>query len=494
MIKLLCAALTGAISVLAFAPFGWWVLIFPSLAWLIVTLYNTSDSRQCTLIGYCYGLGLFGAGVYWIYYSLHLFGAAIAPLAALGTFLFVAAAACYPALFAGLLARCRRTPITWFLLYAPALWLLVEWFRSWFLTGFPWLSAGYTTIQTPLAGFAPVGGVYLNSLLVVIISGAVGLVVVSRSARSVIVAVVVIGALGFGGRALQEISWTQESGEPVSVTMVQGNIEQELKFVPSLIEDSLRTYASLSQTDSDLIIWPESAIPTLYSDVALWEEEFAAQMRTRGSVVLSGGFLANDDYTEFYNAIKVLGGTPAQQYTKRHLVPFGEFIPFRDLLTLLANLIQIPMSDLSPGQGPLAPIEINGVSYGMSICYEDAFGAEMIAQFPRANVLVNVSNDAWFGDSTAPHQHLELAAMRSLEFQRPMLRATNTGISALISHQGKILQASDQFTESALQVSVAPRRGETLFVRVGNMLVVSLAVLMLLAAFVISRRSQPCTG
>ena len=477
---MLLSLLCGAVAVLGFAPFEFWPLLLPCVACLFVFVYNARNARQGFLIGYFFGLGLFGAGVYWIYFSLHLFGAAIAPLAAVGTLLAVMILALYPALFGALAYRCRHLQLSWFLLAAPALWLLIEWLRSWFLTGFPWLSIGYSTIGTPLAGFAPIGGVFLNSLLLALCGGALAYLLVARKLFSLAVAVVVIALVAGVGQSLRSVSWTQVSGDSVNVEMVQGNIAQELKFIPNLLEKSLATYSELSRTGADLVIWPESAIPTFFSDVTAWQQEFVDELSASGTTVLSGGFHTNDDFSEYYNAIKVLGGTEDQIYTKRHLVPFGEYIPFRGVIKMLSQLITIPMSDLNPGRGPIKPITIDGVHYGMSICYEDAFGNEMIAQLPLANILVNISNDAWFGDSTAPHQHQQIAAMRSLEFQRPMLRVTNTGISSLISHHGEILQQGPQFEAVAINVDVTPRTGSTPFVSVGNWLVVTLALLMLL--------------
>jgi apolipoprotein N-acyltransferase len=316
--------------------------------------------------------------------------------------------------------------------------------------------------------------------MLAMICGAAALMFADRSRRSILVATSVIVGIAATGQALKQISWTEAVGDPVSVTMVQGNIAQELKFQPNLIEDSLRTYAELSNTGSELVIWPESAIPTFFSDVALWEEEFATKMAERGSTVMSGGFHANADFTEYFNAIKVLGSTNDQVYAKRHLVPFGEFIPFRSWLTLLADLIEIPMSDLSPGRGPSKPLSVNGIAYGVSICYEGAFGREMLGQFSHANVLVNISNDAWFGDSTAPHQHQEIAAMRALEFQRPMVRATNTGVSAAISRSGLVVSSAPQFERHALQVQVEPRSGRTPYSKFGDWLVLILVILFLL--------------
>lgn len=500
---LILSLLCGALSVLAFAPFGLWLVLYFTLGYFFVLVYFARSGAGSFAIGYFFGAGLFGGGVYWVYYSLHLFGAAVAPLAALGAALFVLLLALFPAFFARLVWRYRTSAAVWFLFAAPSLWLLFEWMRSWLFTGFPWLSIGYSTIHSPLAAYAPIGGVFLNSLLLALCSGALALAFVKRQFLSIIIALLVIVMISGGGLALRQQEWTRPIGDPVSVRMVQGNIAQELKFLPNLLDDSLRTYSALSfseateigidlqttdaeKTDTvagsglDLVIWPESAIPTFFSDVDEWTAELVERARQQGTTIMSGGFLTNSDYSEYYNSIKVLGGDEDQVYTKRHLVPFGEFIPFRELLSLLSSLIVIPMSDLTAGSGPVKPIQVNGVNYGMSICFEDAFGGEMRALFPDTNVLINVSNDAWFGDSSAPHQHQEIAAMRALEFERPMLRVTNTGVSSLISERGEIVVQGPQFEATAIDVTVIPRTGNTPFVTLGHWPAVGLAFLMML--------------
>ena len=497
-LSMLLALLSGALSVLAFAPFEIWPLLPLCYGIFFAGVYRCTSPRQVFLFGYLFGLGYFGAGIYWIYYSLHLFGGAIAALAVAGTFAFVAFLALFPAFFGRIALRLKTQTGTiasginypsaavWFLLVAPAVWMLSEWIRSWLFTGFPWLTTGYATLHSPVAGYAPIGGVFLNTLLIAICSGAVGLFLTMFLTRrlhrgAALAAVLFVAVIFAGGTLLSKIQWTTVSGEPVSVVMVQGNIKQELKFNDSLVPDSLDIYSSLSlsrETVPDLIIWPESAIPAFFSDVQGWIDGFVEEINERGTTVISGGFLSNDDFTEYYNAIKVLGGSEEQVYTKRHLVPFGEFMPFRSLRSFLARFVAIPLSDLSPGHGPVKPMQVNGVYYGMSICYEDLFGNEMKVQLPQANVLINVSNDAWFGDSTAPHQHQEIAAMRALEFQRPMLRVTNTGISSMISRYGKIVVEGPQAEAVAIDVEVVPRTGSTPFVVVGNWLAVILALLI----------------
>lgn len=487
-LTLLLSLVCGAASVLAFAPFGLWMVLPFALAGFFCILFYSRTSGEGFRAGYFFGVGLFGAGVYWVYFSLHLFGGAIAILAGFGTLLFVLGLALFPAFLSLLLNRFGKSD-SWFFLAAPAAWVLFEWIRSWFLTGFPWLSIGYSTLAWPLAGYAPVGGVFLSSLALAFCSGLLAWHVCRRTVLSAVAAISLLAVIVGGGYVLQKIEWTQPvKDRTVSVTMAQGNIAQELKFQPNLLEDSIDLYSSLSESGAELVVWPESAIPTVYSDLAAWEVSFAERLKLKGTTVISGGFTSDEDYTKYYNAIKVLNGTEDQVYVKRHLVPFGEFTPFRGLISMLSDLITIPMSDLTPGTGPIEPVDVNGVKYGMSICYEDAFGSEMRAQFPNANVLLNVSNDAWFGDSTAPHQHQEIAAMRSLEFSRPMLRVTNTGITSLIDHRGKVVEQGPQFEAVAIDVEVIPREGVTPYVSLGDWLAVLLSAVLLLIGWITGRK------
>ena len=486
----LASVLCGAVSVLAFAPFGLWPVLPVALALFFILLFHTRTGFSAFCFGYLFGIGFFGCGTYWVFHSMHLFGGASGVLAGFGTLVFVMIWSVIPAGFCVVAHRLIGRDFFWFVFIAPSLWLLSEWIRSWFLSGFPWLTIGYSSLHSPLAGFAPVGGAFLNSLLIALCSGLIAWSVHSRRVIAVVTSVVVMLLLSGAGYALKSIEWTQPLDRSVDVTMVQGNIEQELKFQPDLIEDSLGLYASLSETGAELVIWPETAVPALYSDVADWEREFSAKMAAAGTTVMSGGFTSNDDYSKFYNSIKVLDGTEEQLYVKRHLVPFGEYIPLRSIMSVFSEYIVLPLSDISPGTGPVHPIAVNGVNYGMSICYEDVFGNEMRGQFPEANVLVNISNDGWFGDSSAPHQHQEMAAMRSLEFGRPMLRATNTGISSLIDHLGNVVSQSPQFEAAAIDVTVIPREGVTPFVRFGDSLVLVISVLMLFLGYLGSRRKR----
>ncbi|WP_006788504.1 apolipoprotein N-acyltransferase [Thiorhodospira sibirica] len=473
-LRYVLALICGVGLVFSFAPYAQRplaVLCLLPLFWL----WGQAPRRQAMGLGYAFGLGFFGAGVSWVYYSLHLFGEAIAPLAALLTALFVAFLALYPALLGAVIAslRPRHQGLTW-LLVIPALWVLFEWWRGWFLTGFPWLLLGHSQVDTPLGGYAPVLGVYGVSLLVATLAGALvwGLNDIKRRALPAAALVALIWAGGYG---LQMRAWTQPDAVSLQVALLQGNVAQETKWQAEGLEISMAVYAELHQQalGSDLIVWPETAIPTFYDEIL---EDYllplAEQARAHGGETLVGIFVYEPLRQHIYNSIVHLGGSPyvyaPHAYHKRHLVPFGEYLPGRSLLMWLNAWLEIPMSDLDVGTA--APVlTVGEIPLGLSVCYEGAFGEQVIEALPQARVLVNVSNDAWFGDSIAPHQHLEIARMRSLETGRPMLRATNTGISAVIDYDGRLIARSPQFTTHLLQAEIYPRQGATPYSKLSNM-------------------------
>jgi apolipoprotein N-acyltransferase len=488
------ALLSGALLVLAFAPFEVRVLavVAPMLLFL---LWLDAAPGTAARLGYLFGLGMFGLGVSWIFNSLHFFGAAIAPLAALITLLFVMFLSLYPALLGVLLTRWRHRPAVFLLLIAPSGWVLWEWLRGWFLTGFPWLYLGHTQVDTWLGGVAPLLGVLGVSWLVALIAGLLVLALrVSGPARWVGAGAALLLWLLSG--ALSQLEWTRPSGEPLRATLIQGSIAQVDKWNPQQFDATLELYRRLTREhwDSDLIVWPETAVPTFYFEV---HQDYLLPLREEAEAndtdLLIGIFGYDFETRAIYNSILSWGATPGM-YHKRHLVPFGEYIPLRGLLGWLDGLIEIPMSDLSSGSGrPL--LTAAGQPVGLSICYEDAFGEEMIDALPEATLLVNVSNDAWFGVTQAPHQHLEIARMRARETGRYLLRATNTGISAVIGPRGEVVAVSPQSeTEPAVLTAVVqPRSGTPWYGLWGNGGPVSLLLIALSIGIWISRRERPAT-
>lgn len=474
---------TGAALPLAFAPFDLFPLAFLAPA-LLFHLWRDGSTARAAWRGFLFGLGMFGVGVSWVYVSLHDFGHMPAPLAGLATLLLVAGLALFPALLGFIQARWfdRQRP-THPLLMLPALWVLFEWTRSWFLTGFPWLNLGYSQSDTWLAGIAPWLGVYGVGFLVAVVSGllAQSLRVPEKFLRRYLPALL---AIFLGGWLAGEIEWTEPVGAPLPVALVQGNVPLELKWQPAYRNTVLERYRSLSDQagDAELIVWPEAAIPARLDEI---DPDYLAGLKQRNADFLIGVIERDNVTRNHYNSVMALG-RDAGIYRKQHLVPFGEFLPFPELFRWLLDSLQIPMSDFSTGTADQPPLTAAGRKIGVSVCYEDAFGEEIIRALPQATLLVNVSEDAWFGNSLAPHQRIQMARLRAREAGRPMLRAANTGPSAAIDHHGKVVARSPQFEVAVLHIVVQPRQGLTPYARMGNTPVV--LMLLLLTGWRIYRR------
>lgn len=479
---LLAALLLGAVSVFGFAPFDLFALPLLTLAGLIWLWGRKQTLRQALLTGFTFGLGYFGAGVSWIYISLHTYGAMPLPLAVLATVLFCAFLALFPAAVGGLQFLFRRIGVWRFALVIPALWMLSEWVRGWIFTGFPWLAAGYSQVPvSPLAGFAPLLGVYGVSLLLVISAAAIAL-------RRVGFGLAVAG-LWLAGFGLQQINWTQPVGAPVSVSLLQGNIAQDMKWDPDKTLTTLLEYRSMVKASkARLIILPETALPLFLDQVPLsYLDDLANHARANGGDLLVG---VPEQFADgrYYNSMKSFGTAPTQTYRKFHLVPFGEYIPLKSVFGFIIQVLHIPLSDFARGAAYQQPMQVAGQHVAVNICYEDVFGEEIIHQLPRATLLVNVSNDAWFGDSAAPWQHRQISQMRALESGRPMLRATNTGVTAVIDPHGEVVKQLPLFTRATLNADVQGYQGETPFTRWGNYAALLLSGLLLAAGAWLLRR------
>jgi apolipoprotein N-acyltransferase len=476
--------LAGAATVLAFAPTGLFPLALLTFAVLIGLLADATP-RRAFWTGYAFGLGLFGAGVSWVYVSLHNFGGMPLPLAALATALFCAFLALLPAGAAWLQARIPAPPWVRACLLIPAAWTLFEWLRGWIFTGFPWLSAGYAAVGWPLQGYAPLLGVFGLSFLTLALAGLAWLLFRRRKAPPVIAFIVLLAA----GEALRHVEWTRAAGEPVRAALLQGNIEQDLKFRPERYPPILETYARLAETsNAGLIVLPETAIPRFYDRI---DPDYLAALealakRNGGDLLLGVPYRTSDG--RYFNSVISLGASPRQAYHKSHLVPFGEFIPpgFGWVLAVL----QIPLSDFSRGGHEQPPIEAAGQRIAVNVCYEDAFGDEIARRLPEATLLVNVSNVAWFGDSLAPAQHLQIARLRAIETGRMHLAATNTGITAAIDRDGRVLARLPQFEEGRLEAVAQGYSGMTPYARFFDWPVVALSLLVLAGAVVFARRAS----
>ncbi len=466
------ALLLGALLPCAFAPLSLWPLAIVIPAGLFWLWYGQTPN-QAFRTGLLFGLGLFGVGVSWVYVAIHVYGNSPPIVAGLLTAIFVAVLALVIALQGWLSAYCVRhlpdtgyRPMLAYVWVFPTLWITFEWLRGWLFTGFPWLNVGYSQIDGPLAGFAPLFGVYGLTALTVVCSGALLLLQGSHARLGALALFMIIGA---GGWFLAQQEWTGTVDEPISVAIVQGNQDQITKWDENKILSQMRAYLDLSEPyweDHDLIIWPENALTILYADTpAEFKKKLLDKVETHQTDLILG--LPYGDYQTYYSSLLVLGEHESV-YHKRHLVPFGEFVPLQEVLRGLVDFFDLPMSGFSAGNKQQAPLLAAGQPLAPSICYEDAFGEEVIDFLPGATILVNGSNNAWYGDSWAPHQHLQIARMRALETGRMLMRATTNGISAVVDHHGQVVQASPQFAQHVLSAEVQPRQGATPYVSFGN--------------------------
>ncbi len=491
--KWFLALLAGGAMPFAYAPFSFWPLSILSVAVLYFVIRDETP-RQAFRFAAVYALPYFGIGVSWIYNSVHDFGSAAPPAAVAMTVLLVLILTLFPAAASAIHARFRgRSWLFNTALFASA-WTIAELLRGWIFGGFPWLLVGYSQSDSVFRAFASYIGVYGVSWVLVFFASLLVVVLFAGNSKGGAPQHVKLARLGLlvpllllplSGWLLLSVEHSSAKDTSLRFRLVQGNIPQELKFSRERLISSLETYMRLSNEDSedvDIIVWPETAIPTSFKNVETVIDPFAQSLLEHGTEVLSGGFYRDGD--NVYNAVRQLGGDRAL-YTKQHLVPFGEYVPFRLLFDFVSKFVIIPSSDLSRGSGPANLLNIKGENIGLSICYEDVFGEEMALSFPNAGVLVNVSNDAWFGERIAPYQHQQIARMRAIEFERPLMRITNTGVSSAINYRGEVLQSIPHSTEGFFDIDVTPRTGSTPYARVRNypVWIFSLAVIALSMLF-----------
>ncbi|CAB3797129.1 Apolipoprotein N-acyltransferase [Paraburkholderia caffeinitolerans] len=517
------AAALGALNTFSFAPtpHGGWLEI-AILAGFYFWLTRTTGWKSALFTGWAFGFGNFVSGVWWLYVSMHFYGGMPAALAGAALVLFSLYLGLYPALAALVWSFCaghakngRTLPFspTWHGAFAFAsAWALGEWARGYVFTGFPWLSSGYAQVDGPFAGFAPIVGVYGVGWVLALVAALVvqALVNVCKArpdalaepagggaargatgsvATPVIATVAVIAA----GLLLPLVNWTHPENTPLNVRLLQGNVKQEMKFSESGLDESLAEFQRLiTEKPADLVITPETAIPVLLQEMP---EKFGRDIRAfadgTGTAILFGavgGTITPDrrvvDYTN-----SLFGITPGQnglyRYDKHHLVPFGEFVPWG--FHWFVNLMNIPLGDFARGAPVQPPFLVHNQPVAVDICYEDIFGEE-IARTVRENptspgILINSTNLAWFGDTIALDQHLQIARMRSLETGRPMLRATNTGATAAIDAHGNVIARLPAFTVGSLDVRVEGTQGFTPYVRSGNNTVIAVSLVLLAFGF-----------
>jgi apolipoprotein N-acyltransferase len=495
LIPLLLALLAGCLLPLALAPIDLWPLSFVALGLWFYLL--RAHPERSLLLSWIFGIGKYAVGASWIYVSIHRHGNAPVPLALFLVVVFVAGMALFPTLTGWLHSRMRK--LSWQL---SAVWFVVvfafsEWLLTWLLTGFPWLFPGYSLLDTPLAGFAPYGGVLLLNLLIA--AGAVALVLLIRSFRDVrlrtpgLYAGVLLALVGPWLLALVagSVSFAGSTGTH-RVALVQGNIDQTLKWLPESRGPVVETYTGLSEPHwgVDLLIWPEAAITLFEHEASRLLEELDETGRRHGTGLILGipaVEVVPGNRVIFRNTAIGLG-TAEGRYVKRRLVPFGEYVPLESLLRGLIEFFDLPMSRAEPGNWRQVPLRVAGHSAQMAICYEVVY--PLLVSRPETSLLLTISNDTWFGDSLGPRQHLQMARMRALENERWLLRGTNNGITAIIDPAGVVTGQLPQFEAGVLTGAYQTMTGRTPFSRFGNWPFLGALVALTAAVLALRKRAE----
>ncbi|WP_166360440.1 apolipoprotein N-acyltransferase [Pseudomonas akapageensis] len=488
----LLAMAAGAITTLALAPFDIWPLALLSLGMFYLGLRELTP-RQALWRGWSYGFGTFAAGIFWIYVSIHDYGGASPLLAGLLMLAFIAAIAFFFALPAWIWARWIRreeAPLADALAFA-ALWLGQEAFRGWFLTGFPWLYAGYSQLDGPLAGLAPLGGIWLISFTLALTAALLcNLNRLTPRKSFLAVGVALLLAPWIIGLALKAHAWTSPAGPALKVAAIQGNVEQSLKWDPEHLNAQLALYRDMtfSSKPVDLIIWPETAVPYLKESAQGYLDMIGGFASDRQSALITGVPVREivHDQKRYYNGITVVGEGDGT-YLKQKLVPFGEYVPLQNLLRGLIAFFDLPMSDFARGPDDQALLQAKGYQLAPYICYEVVYPEFAASLAARSDLLLTISNDTWFGTSIGPLQHLQMAQMRALEAGRWMIRATNNGVTGLIDPFGKITAQIPQFERGILYGEVVPMHHLTPYLKWRSWPLIILSVLLLGWALLASR-------
>jgi apolipoprotein N-acyltransferase len=487
--RLVAAFAAGAALNLAFAPLSWWPvgLIAPAV---LFALIRGLPPRRAAWAGAAFGVGLFAVGTYWLYTCLHVFGLVPVWLTVLLQAALVASMAAYTAALGFVANRFWLKPgMTRDWLVLPALWVLLEWLRGWALSGLPWLSLGYAFIDSPLAAWAPVLGIYGVTWAAAVAAAGLSALVVPGPVAARVGALAAIAALFVVPALAGHFQWTRPSGAKIAVAAVQGAVSQDKKWQIDNRDATLARYAKLTDQawGARLVVWPESALPVLANNIPDYLQTLRATARAHDADFAIGLVNYEPATGRYFNGLLVMNEDGDGWYYKRHLVPFGEYFPVPGFVRSWMRLMSLPYDDISAGSEHQPALRAAGQSLGLTICYEDAFGSSQLEVLRNATLLINVTNNAWYGDSTAPHQHLQIARMRALEAGRFLIRAANDGITAVIGPHGELVAKLPQFQEAVLRADVQPMTGLTPYARFGNYPVVAAALGLLALA---SRRRR----
>jgi apolipoprotein N-acyltransferase len=480
------ALAAGALVPLSLAPFDVVAAGIVAVA-LLYVLVRVASVRGALWLGYAFGIGRYGLGVSWVYVSIHEYGGAPPWLAAIIVALFVAGLAWVDAAATWAWRRwCATSGCAGALAFA-ATWTLREWVLTWLLTGFPWLLLGYGHLETPLAGFAPLGGVLAVGFAAALtatlaVAAMADLLAVPRRRLVGLAALLSVAGTWLVGAGLGTLQWVQATGE-VDVALVQGNIAQSTKWQPGQAERSLADYVTLSapHLHRDLVVWPEAAVTYLHDAARPLLDELRRRVESAGGGALVTGIVGGSREGGYRNLVVVAGHDAS--YAKQRLVPFGEYVPLEPLLRGLIGFFDLPMSHTRPGAAVQPPLAAAGLRLGTAICYEIVYGNRLRRQAADADLLLTVSNDTWFGTSIGPLQHAQMARMRAREFGRDLLRATNNGVTAVIAADGSVRAVLPQFVPAVLAARATLHAGRTPYQRGGDACIVAVAAAIALLAW-----------
>lgn len=476
----LLALVAGCLFPLGFAPIYFWPLTLLSVALLIPLLEGQTASRAF-FRGWLYGFGFYSVGVSWVYISINTYGYTPQWLSVILTGLFTGGLAIFFALFTWSYQKLKLEQFTW--LAFPCWWIVFEWIKAWLLSGFPWLYSGYAFIDTPLAGFAPIIGALGMSLLAVLSASLLALMMMRPAKlRIAVAALVIVWGAGFW---LQGLQWVTPSiSKNLNIAIIQGNIPQEKKWDPKERDFIIDTYVSATEENwqKDLIIWPEAALPVFYQEAQDWVQRLAVSAEQSDTAIISGTpyWEKAEKKYHYYNSIFAIGNGRGV-YHKQRLVPFGEYVPLEDYIRGLIPFFDLPLSSFTRGSPTQQPLLAAGASFAPFICYEIVY-PELVRRMGKdADYLITISNDAWFGSSWGPHQHFQMARMRALELGKYLIRGTNTGITAIIDHKGKVQSRLPQFEKAVLTGTVYTTDGATPYRQFGWWPVLLLSLLIIFA-------------
>lgn len=488
---ILLTFLAGILLTLSFAPFNYSYLALLSLV-ILFSSWQQCSPWQAAFRGYFFGLGLFSLGVTWVFVSIYFYGNASLFASALLSELFAAFWALFPALVGYLAVKFKNWTHPCILLWImPLLWIFVEYLRGfWLLNGFPWLQIAYSQIDSPFAGFMPLFGVYGTGFLLALTASLFTYLLYFKHHHKLIIASLVI--LMISGCLLKHIAWTEKIGKPIRATLIQGNISQDQKWQESHLVTTLFLYQQMTSLhwDSDVIIWPETSIPAYLSQVDKYFLKPLEQQAIAHKTNIIVSLLEKDNQTHaVFNSALVLGSERAV-YRKNHLLPFGEYMPWQPLSSWILNAIGIRLDDFSSGGNHQPLLKAAGYHFNTSICYEDAFGSETIRHLSETAYLVNLTNDAWFGRSFEPYQHLQMARMRAIETGRYMLRATNSGLTAIIAPNGDVIKQAPLFETFTISGNIFPMKGVTIYARLGDNVILLFLITLLIVVVWIGKISK----